>query len=377
MAPHISTLTSALRGTSLGRQSLRSAWHAIDQALVRAVRSVSLIARVTPINAVAERARLVSAVERGETPSPRWEYERRPGDPTRTLAEVARLTDASLPEPWKNLYLARIEELALEARVAGAIGTAALGRHARARFGDAGGKVQASAEAWLTLAPRDDADDERVESDSADPRSLASRMRERVRELGLAFDVIPHPPLSALAATGETAIYVATGRMLTAAAVERTVMHETLAHAAPRQRAKTAPIALFSAGTARGFDDQEGLALYLERRDGHFTSARKRDLGARHAAATWMREGADFGEVVRRLTQSGVEARAAVLVSERVFRGSDGTMEGLGREAIYLPALSRVARAVARDERALLWLQEGQVSTSAARALEAHRHALV
>jgi pimeloyl-ACP methyl ester carboxylesterase len=114
-------------------------------------------------------------------------------------------------------------------------------------------------------------------------------------------------------------------------------MHEIEAHAIPRTRAAQARIAIFQIGTARGIDDQEGLALVLEERLGFLTPRRKRELAARHLAVEAMDGGARFTDNVHGLVKEhGLTPREAVLVAERAYRGGDGTSPGLGRERIYL-----------------------------------------
>jgi hypothetical protein len=131
-------------------------------------------------------------------------------------------------------------------------------------------------------------------SDDPTSGSLLTRMREEVGRLQLPFAVVVQPSLAALSATGERHILVAAGRMCTRDDVERTVMHEIEAHAIPRTRAAQARLAIFQIGTARGIDDQEGLALVLEDRHGYLGPKRKRELAARHLAVEAMDGGARF-----------------------------------------------------------------------------------
>jgi hypothetical protein len=176
-----------------------------------------------------------------------------------------------------------------------------------------------------------------MSSDDADPRSLLSRMRAAVGSLRLPFSVVVQPSLAPLAATGEHVILVASGRPVHDDDARRTVLHEIEGHAQPRARSQRSTLALLRAGTARGIDHQEGRALLLEERAGFLGSRRKRQLAARHLAVEAMLEGASFTEVALALVDAhGLEAQEAVVVAERVFRGSDGTHPGLGRERVYL-----------------------------------------
>jgi hypothetical protein len=152
--------------------------------------------------------------------------------------------------------------------------------------------------------------------------------------------------------------------------VERTVLHEVEGHALPRARAREAPLALFRAGTARGIDDQEGLALVLELRAGRLRTGRRRVLAARHRTVEAMLDGATFGDAALALVRDhGLDAAEAVLMTERAFRGGDGLAPGLGRERVYLESFVRTrAHLSARpgDERVLA---AGQVALDAVGAL--------
>jgi hypothetical protein len=116
-----------------------------------------------------------------------------------------------------------------------------------------------------------------------------------------------------------------------------------MGHVMPRVRARAIGLGLLEAGTARGADDQEGVALLWEERAGELDAGRRHALGLRHEAVNAMDSGASFGDVVRWLVEErGEGVREAVLLGERVFRGSDGDGGGLGRERVYLESFVRV-----------------------------------
>jgi hypothetical protein len=356
---------------------------AIERLLVHASRAIVPLAALTPLDARAERERLTGALRTGGALSPRWRYPPpTPDDGLRRALDEAEGSLARTTEgPLAALYVERIRELALEAALCAAAGTRELGRLATARFariesgpGTRSGTRNARAAElcarWLASSGRPPPACHALRSDGAEPGSLLQRMRTEVGRLGLPFAVRAAPALAALAATGEDVILVATGRMLTEEVVERTVLHEVHGHAWPRARACHASSVLFRAGTARGADDQEGRALWLERRAGWLGAQRKRQLAARHDAACAMEDGASFADVALRLVrQRGASPEEAIVVAERVFRGSDGTFPGLGRERVYLPALLRVqAHLAARpcDEPVLAC---GQIAVDAIDAL--------
>jgi hypothetical protein len=144
------------------------------------------------------------------------------------------------------------------------------------------------------------------------------------------------------------------------------VLHEIEGHARPRTRSLEAESTLFSAGTARGVDDQEGRALLLEARAGLLGPRRRRQLAARHRAVTAMLEGASFADVSKALIDvHGLDASDAVVVAERAFRGGDGERPGLGRERVYLESFVRVRAHLERHPEDEQVLECGQVAVDA------------
>jgi hypothetical protein len=347
-----------------------------ERLLIEAVRSVRLLGSVVPRNAAQERARIVAALEGGQSPSPRWTYARTDHTLLRkALASAAQRLSAE-PHPVAQLYAARCRELEIEAALASEAGTAVLGALARARFRSlspqAAGEATILARKWIAEAhealvgadPRPPGD--LRASDSTEPGTLFTRMREEVGRLGLPFAVVVQPSLSALAATGERHILIAASRMISREDVDRTVMHEIEAHAIPRMRAAQAHLAIFQIGTARGIDDQEGLALVLEERGNYLSPRRKRELAARHLAVEAMDGGATFADALHALVKEhGLPANEAILISERAFRGGDGSSPGLGRERIYLEAFLRVGDHLRKKPTDEGILTSGQVSLDA------------
>ena len=347
-----------------------------ERLLVEAVRSVRLLGSVVPRNAPQERARILDALEAGQTVNPRWTYARTDHTLLRKALARAAASLAAESHPVAQLYAARARELEVEAALSSEAGTTVLGALARARFRSlspqAAGEATILARKWIAegheaLANADPNDDEvLIASDATVAGSLFTRMREEVSRLGLPFAVVVQPSLSALAATGERHILIAAGRMTRKEDVERTVMHEVEAHAIPRSRASQARLAIFQIGTARGIDDQEGLALVLEERGNYLAPRRKRELAARHLAVEAMDGGASFADALSALVKEhGLPPGDAVLVAERAFRGGDGTSPGLGRERIYLEAFLRVGAHLAKKPTDEGILTSGQVSLDA------------
>ncbi|MEO7113119.1 MAG: tyrosine/phenylalanine carboxypeptidase domain-containing protein [Polyangiaceae bacterium] len=358
-------------------QTRPPAWtsHA-DEALASAARGIRLLSAVTPLNAKAERARLIEAVNHNDDAIPKWTYASpAKSDVRERLDQVARALGSLGDDRLVQIYLARAHELAREAELIEAVGTESFAALATARFsGDSRSitkKARALALGWANEKATDDA--EVFASDADHPDSLLSVMKKEVGKRGLPFRVQVHAPLSSLAATGDGVIYVTAGRPISKAAAVRTVLHEIEGHALPRIAASKLDLAIFRIGTAGGTDDQEGLALLVEEREASLVGERRRDLASRAMAVEAMRNGADFPAVVKFLrSDHGRSATQSVSIAERIFRGSYGRTPGLGRESIYLESFVRVKAHVAKFPEAERVLKSGQVSVDAADVLASY-----
>jgi len=344
----------------------------LDRALARAAREVRLLAAVTPLNLADERVRLARELERGGPAVPRFVYARSArSELRRALDAMARAVPEEVSAPLSLLYRERIEELSVEAQIAESAGLPSLGALASARFSPAdpatGSLARAVAADWLRIPPPPV--EATMPSDADEPGSLLREMQREVGLRRLPFAVQTSAALLSLAATGERTIWVAKGRLVTAEDTRRTVLHEVVGHALPRARARTAH-ALFSIGTARGTDDQEGVALLVEERAGALGDGRRRELGARHWAVERMCDGAAFADVVRALTRDhGWPLLRAFHIAERVYRGADGRGPGLGRERVYIGAFLRVRSHLAERPYDEATLTSGQVALGAVERL--------
>jgi hypothetical protein len=337
-----------------------------------AVRQVQLLGFASPTNFEAELSRITLGFERGEACEPSFRYAGQPAFdrslPTALDAVARELADGGR---IAGLYGERARELALEAELCLSTGEPAFGALAARRFEVAAEltrEADALAEGWLATPPPTATEAPDVISDDiSDPRSLVRRMRETIGERKLPLRVMVARSLAPLAAIGEGVVQIAPSRVVHHEDVERTVLHEIEGHALPGLRAATAPIGLFSLGTARGSDTQEGWALVLEQRAGFLGPRRRRELALRHVAARAAHRGDTFPAAVSALTRFGAPLPVALRVAARAFRGG-----GLGREASYLPAFLEVGAALAREPTLESCISAGRVSVAAAEILRTY-----
>jgi len=343
-----------------------------------AERSIALIDRCRPSNAASEARRVSQLWADGQPRNPAWVYAR-PPDFGPLRSELVKVSSGLAGgDPIDALYAARADELVLEARIAEAIGSPHFAALARQRFPvSSESRVREQARAWArSSAPalgKEVGEAETIRSDArADSRSLLSQMLSEVALQKLPISVLLKDDLQSVAATTSDGVLIKPGVLLSAGEARRIVVHELLGHALPRLEARAAPLGLFRIGAAGSADDEEGRALWLERRSGLLTREREVELGRRHLAAVCAAEGADWVETVRTLLTEGAPSGVAMEIANRVQRGG-----GLAREVVYLPAFARVERALEDDPELDEWLAAGRLSLQAARVLRGVWPALV
>lgn len=326
-----------------------------------------MIASNTPTNLREELDRLHSCWQtRAELP--RFTYAAPPDHATLRAALHGLAEELDGLGELGSIYADRARELEIEAELCEHAGRPGLWEAARRRYAlrDAFEAVaDVTAAAWLDEpAPAAMPAATSRSDDEQDPTSLVSRLRQELGRRRLPLRVLVSRNLASLAATGEGFVQIVAERVLSRTDVERTVLHEIEGHVLPRQASITAPIGIFALGTARGSDDQEGRALSRERAAGFLDHGRRREIALRHEAARSVAARADFVATARLLLDHGAPLADALRIAARVHRGG-----GLGREAVYLPALLRVEAALAVDGDLDATLGAGRVSVDAAPAL--------
>lgn len=344
----------------------------VGRLFAYAERVTALLERCRPENARQEEARLLVCWKAGRAVVPEWRHRPVPdlGPVRAVLCEVAQRLSGH--GPYAELLSARAEELDAEAQIVEAIGTPIFRDKAAARFPDEGGphgaRAARCADEWLGL--REPPPGDRVPADDGrDPRSLLSAIRCLVGRHRLPVRVEARPDLASAAATGEGLIVIRSGVQHGPDAARRIAVHEVLGHALPRHRATRERSVLFSTGSARGQDDEEGRALLLEEEHGLFDEVRRRELSVRHRVAIAVRRGADWVEAMRLALSLGVTEEEAVPLCARVLRGG-----GLAREIVYLPARERVREALTGDPTLADWLASGRLAVDAAKRLRTRPH---
>lgn len=333
-----------------------------------------LIRAVTATNAVRELQRLERAWRAGEEAAPSWRY-----FPVTVRDELRgaleRLAESIEDHPPLGpIYAARARELALELELMSEVASVRFRTLAARRFVLEGpeaekdrARADALAAAWVKT-PWEASEERLVKSDDAsDPESLLSMLRAEIGRRQLPLRVVVQPGLLSLAAVADDFIVIAEGREIHPSDAARTVLHEIEAHALPRLRANGERLGIFALGTAGGLDDQEGRALVLERRSGHFQPSRLRELGFRHLAAVATLEGSSFVETVRMLREKSAPLSLALRIAARVQRGG-----GLAREIVYLPGFVRVGRMIREDPSVEEVMERGRVAASVAGELRGY-----
>lgn len=337
----------------------------LDALLVALCAEARILPAVTPLNAKAERERLVSSLTRGDMPIPAWHYAKRAVS-RRAYDYLKEARKHAADAPLSELYLRRLDELELDLAIVHAIPDAKPLRSLSARrFGTGAELVPTSAGEIpvLRLARHfldtvaDEPDTSFVAPDG-DTReaTAASLVRALAEAARLPVEVKIEPRLAAAAATGDRSIFLA-DRMFGAREAVRVAVHEVLAHLTAAANGRTQPLRLVELGTADSFADQEGTALYLEWKSGYFDGHRMRVLCGRVLACSRLHAGASFGDVARELVrEDGFSPRDSIAIAERAFRGG-----GVARDAGYLRGLLRVHYAIENGHASLDELRIGRV----------------
>lgn len=348
-------------------RAVLAALRSFELRLGRLCATARVLAAITPRNATQERARLLAAVERGESPEPRWVLA-----PTYVPAAAFRLLDVLRIEatrlPALALHAPKLDELELDLRIVAAAGHARVVRPLAARrFGTGtlvaptpGGPMRLADWARALLVGPPVAREERnVPADGPAP-SVGATARVLAAEAGLRIAVRVDPALAAGAASAERTMFVAKRRFGAREAM-RFAVHEVLGHLVAAERGRCQPLRVVEWGTAGAFGDQEGVALHLEASHGVMDDGRLRTLAARVVATDLMHAGATFGQATRHFVRDhGFDVADAVALAERAFRGG-----GAARDAAYAHGLLRVQDALAKGACTLDELRLGRVGLDA------------
>lgn len=352
----------------------------LEERLQPLCSTARLLPALTPENGAAERARLITALERNEALEPCFR-----NAPTRVPADAFRLLDGlrrvAAEVPGSSLYRAKLDELELDLMLIEAIGHPRFVRRLAARrYGDgdtlaptAQGPMPLRRCARMILDQLPPSSEPRELPPTGAPGSIGDLVHELAQACGIEVRVRVDPRLSAGAATGERTVFVAARRFGRNEA-RRLAVHEVLGHLLCAANGRQQPLRLLEWGTADSFVDQEGVALLAEEAAGLLDSTRLRTLAGRVLAADCMHRGASFAETARRLSrEEGFTASESIAIAERAYRGG-----GVARDVAYLLGWLRVHAALEAGEATLDELRAGRLSLSAlpeVRALRAQGYA--
>lgn len=339
----------------------RSPFPELDRALEALRREASrlplLAPRPSPSRERENRERLLRGDKpRNETPLIRRVIDARSA--FRTLEDARKLAEKT---PLAALLSPRFDELELEFAILEALGTPRLVRPlARRRWSCHDRPLETSAgpiyPSRIALSILEELEPD-PEPPSVDAQGAASIVRELSSWVGFPVSVVISDELSSRAAAGDRTVYLAHARF-GAREARRLAVHEVLGHLVSAANALRQPTRALVLGTARSFEDQEGVAVYLEERAGLLGPSRLRTLAARYLAAESVFDGASYGETAQLLhRRHGLSAEESLTIAGRVHRGG-----GLAREGVYLPAYLRVRTAIVEGGLALRELQRGRVS---------------
>ena len=333
----------------------------LDRAIEALRREASRLPLLAPRPSPARERENRERLFRGEKPRNEAPLIRRVIDARsafRTLESARRIAEQT---PLAALLAPRLDELELEFSILEAIGSPKLLRPlAKRRWSSDDEQIETSAgpirPSRIALSILDELEPD-PEPASLDAREAAALVKELATWVGFPIEVVISDELSSRAAAGDRTVYLANARF-GAREARRLAVHELLGHLVSAANAKRQPTSALLLGTARSFEDQEGVAVFLEERAGLLGPSRLRTLAARLLAAESVFDGASYGETAQLLhRRHGLSADEALTIAGRVHRGG-----GLAREGVYLPAYLRVRAAIVDQALELSALQRGRVS---------------
>ena len=345
----------------------------LDVLMTRLHREARRIHAVTARGCLQQKRELVERARRGDFADATWDIARQSVDRER-WNDLARARVLSRRCVASSLYERSLDDLECDLRILEALGEAKrLVPLVAQRYGTGAETCDPmhSPSSLLTLADRllgaarATEDPAVVPAQSNNGFSVARLVRRLGADVGLRFDVRVEPKLMANAAVGDRTVFIA-DRYFGRREARRVAVHEVLGHMVSAHNGRTQALGVLSLGTGRAFEDQEGVAIYLEERAGLLDGNRLRTLGARVVATSAVHRQQPFSSVVRRLVREhGFDADQAVSIGLRAYRGG-----GVARDCVYMRGWLRVRRAIAKGQATLAQLQVGKVSLQDLQAID-------
>jgi hypothetical protein len=333
--------------------------------LAKAESAILLLARSHPTNWQALHATLQASWARGDPREPAIEF-RPPPDLSSVHAALAQASGVAMREGALGGHLAaRAAELDEEASLAEQIGKPGFRSRAARRYAHLGSRADTAADAlaaeWSRLDHVPESQSRVASDDFSNPLSLINQMRTEMSRCGISVPMRVDPRLAAIATVDRDCVWVRAGETLHPTHARRVAVHEIQGHAMRRVAARCPENFLSSSGFALSDEDEEGRAIWLERRAGLLDGTRRAELARRHLAADACQRGASFVETVQSLATIGTSLEEALRVALRVWRGG-----GLAREVIYLRAYLRVLDTLSTSPEVEQWMARGRFSLDVA-----------
>lgn len=310
---------------------------AVDQALVSIAGRVDLLLDVTPVNAEQAWAASVAAGHRGELA-----LRYRP--PATDVDEILRrLDDVAVAgvehAALRRLFADKRDELALQARLIAARGTAAFLDRSHDLYGTADDALVELAGKLLAAFPTDApvAPDALVSPAAFARRAAEEIERYRRQDPDFAGSVAVRDDVPSLMVV-QREVLVGTDTHVPRHRQEALIHHEVGTHLLTAVTGGRQPLRLLEQGLAGSEQTQEALGVLSEHLVGGLDANRLRTLAGRAVAARRASDGARFPDLYAELHgDHGFGERAAWAIAMRIVRGG-----GFTKDVIYLRGLVRL-----------------------------------
>jgi uncharacterized protein (TIGR02421 family) len=360
---HQQTTHRPLHYQALGRRAFVKAASQVDGELAAIGSTFDLLLLVTPVNTdQAYRAFRRSTFDE----APQFEYRYLDVDPPALKRALYRVPIERVEDPTlEAIFREKQRELSIQLDLLSDRGTPRFLHGGLSLYGDVESSMIATARDVLQrVEPRDRQRQSRMLG-APEFAERASAEIDSYRQV--------YPDLGAKVELRDdvTSLMVSQGNLLVGSAmrfaedrVQPLLQHEIGTHVVTFWNGAAQRFRLLASGLA-GYDElQEGLAVLAEYLVAGLTGQRLRTLAARVLAAGAVRDGSEFVETFRLISEHGFSNRNAFLIATRVHRGG-----GFVKDAVYLRGLQRVAAHLGDGGR-LDTLLVGKISVGQAPVIE-------
>jgi uncharacterized protein (TIGR02421 family) len=312
--------------------------NALDSKLRNLLKRLDLSQAVKPANLLEEREAFLNPRFQDGRKSPVFKY----GNSTSKWADfdpALPLESINAPEEVVEIYAEKQRELDLTSRMFAAVGSDRFTQFAIKAFG-APTREDASKAREVLVKYEDVTPPDR----NASAEKFASILKARLKNLGICMRVKLDASMATRISVDAASRVISLNKntLLAPREIRRLLVHEIDAHAVRIHNGSFLPWRIFSMGTARYREAEEGLAVHFEHKSGNLYPFQEKIYAGR-CLAVYLSLSAGFADVFDEL-RPYFDEKTAYLIVERIKRGLTDTSRpgALTKEFHYFTGPRRV-----------------------------------